>query len=330
MRVLIAIDGSYHSDNAIEAVLTQPWPLDCQVMLMTVAPRLHTVGGMGSIDALAARAHDALDQDIQKLLADTKDKLSAKFGEKNVSSNFREADDDVAVEIIDLATNWGADLIVMGSHGTTGYDTESLVNVIGSAFPIYVPQGGTTVKVMNHAPCSVQIINWLGSYAIEKKGKRHLPLEEARYLVPVNDSPNSRAIIDHIISRPWVPESTFQILSVIEEPKSVFHSTLFKDPVIDQAHKQIYAARKAAAEKLVAEFGGKLSAKFGKDKVTYHVLEGHVRSLICQIAQDWPADMIIIGAHDRDKSIFEHFLGSVARAVVQNADCSIEIVRLRK
>ena len=61
--------------------------------------------------------------------------------------------------------------------------------------------------------------------------------------------------------------------------------------------------------------------------MTYHVLEGNVRSLILQIAQDWPADLIVLGAHGQDKSIMEHFLGSVARAVVGNAMCSVEIIR---
>ena len=78
---------------------------------------------------------------------------------------------------------------------------------------------------------------------------------------------------------------------------------------------------------MVKEVAQKLEDKFGKGKVTFHVLEGNVRSLILQMAQDWPADLIVIGAHGQDKSILEHFLGSVARAVVSNAMCSVEIVR---
>ncbi len=80
-------------------------------------------------------------------------------------------------------------------------------------------------------------------------------------------------------------------------------------------------------EKLLKDNADLIQSKLPKSKVTYHVLEGNVRSLILQLAQDWPADMIIMGAHDRDKDALEHLLGSVAQAVINNAECSVELVR---
>ncbi|CAN5481330.1 hypothetical protein BH11CYA1_BH11CYA1_49290 [soil metagenome] len=117
------------------------------------------------------------------------------------------------------------------------------------------------------------------------------------------------------------------MLSVVAEPKSVFHSRFFEDPKIGAAKQKLYELQKQNLENLVKDAGTKLEAKFCKDKVTYHVLEGNIASLILQIAQDWNADMILLGAHDRDLNVVEHFLGSVAQRVVSNADCSIEIVR---
>ena len=322
MKILLPIDGSYHSDNSVETVLTHLWPEGSECHVITVAEPLHAnvAAAFGKLGSMSLEAQQALDADIHKLLKETTDKLELKFGKGKVVGNYYEAKPaGIAGIILELAKNWQADIIIMGSHGTSGWDDQSF--------------GSVTLAVVNNAPCSVQIVHYVPSSSLEKKQKQNLPLEElmeeTRYLVAINDSANSRSVIDSILSRPWPPDSKFQLISVVPEPKSVFHSRWIKDIKIDEAHKKLYAAQKQILEKLVKDTAGEIEAKLGKGKVTHHVLEGNARSLILQVAQDWPADMIIIGAHDRDKSILEHFLGSVARAVVNNADCSVEVVRSR-
>jgi len=313
MKILLAIDGSVHSDNAVEAMLKQPWPDGSECNVVTVSESFDS-GNFGDlINSIAIKAQEAFQTDIHKLLIETRDKLEQKFGVGKVLITHLEG--KPSERIIEETRNWQPDLLVMGTPGTTGTG--------------YNDQGGSIINpVVNHVSCSVRIVNFITSYSLAKEEKAHLPLDQAeRFLLAINDSPNSRAVIDSVMTRPFSPGSIFQVLSIVQEPKSVFHSRFFKDPQIDQAHKMIYAAQKKTAEKLVENAASKLESKFGKDKVTWHVLEGSVRSLILQIAQDWPADMIILGAHDRDKSILEHFLGSVAQAVVNNADCSVEIVR---
>jgi nucleotide-binding universal stress UspA family protein len=322
MKILLPIDGSYHSDNAIQTVLSEPWPEGSECNIITVADTMHAGvdAYFGQLGSMALAAQQALDADIKKLLEEAKEKLEGKFGKGNVLANYSESKPSgVGGIIVETAKNWRADLIVMGSHGTSGWDDRFF--------------GSVTIFVSNHAPCSVRIVHFIPSSSVEKKQKQKLPgdelLEETRYLVAINESSNSQAVLDSIMSRPWPPDSLFQIISVVPEPKSVFHSRWFQDIKVDEKHKELYASQKQLAEKLTKESASRIESKIGKGKVTYHVLEGNVRSLILQIAQDWPADMIILGAHDRDKSLLEHFLGSVAQAVLNNADCSIEIVRGR-
>jgi nucleotide-binding universal stress UspA family protein len=315
MKILLAVDGSVSSDNAIDEVLNQPWPEKSECLVITVAEPLHNVADatFGAFGAMALEAQKALDADIRKLLAETTQRLEAKFGKGKVSGNFYEGR---AIEtILQQAGDCQADLVVLGSHGTSGYNDQLF--------------GSVTIAIAVHAPCSVRIVHDISSYSLEKK-QRASVYEEARYLVAINGSANSREVVESICSRPWLPESIFQVLSVVPEPKSVIHSRFFKDLQIDKAHQELYAAQKKDLEKLVKDSAAKIESKLVKNKVTYHVLEGNVRSLILQTAQDWPADMIIIGAHDHDKSVMEHFLGSVAQAVVNNADCSVEIVRSKK
>lgn len=310
MKILLTVDGSFHSDNAVSMFLTEAWPADTQVRILTVSPRQRT---FGHLNMYADQALEALHIDIQKVLAETKEQVAQKFGADKVQTVLQEG--PAADMILREAKDWGADMIIMGAHGTSGYD-QGL--------------GSVTMAVINHAPCSVQVLNYVTEEAIDIKEKEHVPDEdERRFLLAVNDSPNGRAVLDEVLSREWPADARFQVLSVVQEPKGLAHSKYFKAAQIDEEHKKMYAAQKARAERLVADYAEKLDAKFGKGKVPHHVLEGNVRSLILQVAQDRGADMIMLGAHDRDKSILEHFLGSVARAVVENADCSVEIVRPR-
>jgi len=316
MKILFATDGSCHSDNAIEAILAQSWPAGTKCEVVTVAAPFHAnfarfEGGMG---AMGASGEAALMEDLNKMLAETNDKLSPKFGKENVTTILREG--SPAATILEIAGNSSTDLIVMGAHGTSGYNDDS--------------HGSVAALVTNHAPCSVQIVNYIGAESIDKKIQNHLPLRNARILIAISEATSSQAVIDTAISRDWPEESTFQVLSIVQEPKSVFHSRFFKDHKISESNKVVFAKQKERLENLVKSVAASLEAKFDKHKVTHHVLEGNVASLILQVAQDWPADMILIGAHERDKNIFEHVLGSTSQGVVKNADCSVEIVRKRQ
>ncbi len=313
MKILLPIDGSYHSDNALESVLNEPWPENSTFCLMTVAEPLHSLADsvFGSFGQMALQAQRALDEDIHKILREGADKLKAKFGTDKVIEEFYEG---MAVDhILDRAQSWKADLIVIGAHGTGGYNDGSL--------------GSICLKVMTHAPCSLRIVQALSSASLEKKLSAHKSLVTSRLLLGIDHSIRSKLIVDSVLSRPWAQDTTVQVLTVIEERLVADRSRFFHAPEISQGKKVIYAAEKTEAEKMVKEVAEKLDNKFGKGKVTSHVLEGNARSLILQIAQDWPADLIVLGAHGQDKSIMEHFLGSVARAVVENAMCSVEIIR---
>ena len=338
MRILLSIDGSCHSDNAVNLFLSQSWPPNSEVRIVTVCPNFTSIGALGNINAMASTAYKALESDISDVLTKTRQQVAEKFGEEKVSTDYKEQSQRHVAEIIVRdAVEWRADLIVMGARGASGYNEDSLVLTVSEELNPVQPTfdvssiGSVAAGVLNHAPSSVQIVNYITSASTEMKERKKLPSEvETRFLLAVNDSPSARAVIDEVISRTWLPTTVFQVLVVVEEPKSIVHSKVFKDPEIDAAHKQMYAAQKAKLEKLTASYASEIKEKTGVALVEHHVLEGHVRNCIIQIAQDWGADMIMIGAHDRDKSILEHFLGSVARAVVDNAKCSVEVVRPRK
>ena len=59
------------------------------------------------------------------------------------------------------------------------------------------------------------------------------------------------------------------------------------------------------------------------------VREGDPRSAIVDEADEWRADLIVVGSHGRT-GVKRWLLGSVAQAIVGHAPCSVEVVRRRE
>jgi nucleotide-binding universal stress UspA family protein len=58
------------------------------------------------------------------------------------------------------------------------------------------------------------------------------------------------------------------------------------------------------------------------------VVEGDPRTAIVEAADDWNADLIVMGSHGHS-ALQRLLMGSVAQAVVAHAHCSVEVVRRR-
>ena len=142
MKILIAIDGSDFSQAALQSVIARPWPPDTEVKVLHVVepPSLLMGREMGGYDPEFEVVWKALRGQAKHLVEKGAEKLrEAKF---NVSTELVEG--DPKSQIIDIAHEWRADMIILGSHGRTGLDRF----LMGS-----VSQG-----VVRHAHCSVEII----------------------------------------------------------------------------------------------------------------------------------------------------------------------------
>jgi len=63
-------------------------------------------------------------------------------------------------------------------------------------------------------------------------------------------------------------------------------------------------------------------------KVDIRVIENETRMGILEMAEDWAADLIVLGSHGQ-KGLRKFLLGSVAEFVARHASCSVLIVRTR-
>lgn len=143
-------------------------------------------------------------------------------------------------------------------------------------------------------------------------------------LVAIDDSTFSNAAVTSVTERTWPDGSKFKVLSVVEpfHPEYAGWHTNYM-PVAVEAQKELVEAAKT----LVNERVKKLTDAFGRQNVLAEVREGYVTDTILEAAKEWPADLIVVGSHGRT-GITRLLLGSVSEAVVSQAPCSVEIVKM--
>jgi nucleotide-binding universal stress UspA family protein len=141
MRILVASDGSEHAAAAVDAVLNRPWPPGSSIRVISVAhapfpmvdPYLGTEVG----------AYETLSGSISQATRDIADGEVAKLRDAGFTADGLAQLGDARIEILRVAEEWNADLIILGSRGRTGVSRWLL--------------GSVAEHVVRHASCSVEV-----------------------------------------------------------------------------------------------------------------------------------------------------------------------------
>ncbi len=82
------------------------------------------------------------------------------------------------------------------------------------------------------------------------------------------------------------------------------------------------------ASELLDAVSRRLKIRFPHQKVETVVVEGRAKEAILREAEDWSADLILLGPHNK-RGIAKFLLGSVARSVIPDSPCNVVMLSSR-
>jgi nucleotide-binding universal stress UspA family protein len=135
-----------------------------------------------------------------------------------------------------------------------------------------------------------------------------------RVLVALDGSKASEVVLQEALARSWPAGSAFSLITVVD-PFFFSRAPL----LLNEAKDAAIMFLKDAAERF---------EKAGQD-VTVEVILGNPRRAIHEYAEEWRADLVLVGSQGLH-ALARLALGSTVKVVLRHAKCSVEIVRAPK
>lgn len=149
MKVLIAVDSSNYSDEILTAVARYLWPPAAEFLLLTVVEPSHNW-----------ESGQTYLQTCQVILSERAELLREKLADHKI--RYEAVHGSAKDLIVETARAWGADLIIVGSHGDTGVRADKV--------------GSVAAAIVNNAPCNVEVVK---VYASQGRKLRATVAEES-------------------------------------------------------------------------------------------------------------------------------------------------------
>jgi nucleotide-binding universal stress UspA family protein len=238
------------------------------------------------------------------------DRLRRLTAEEFAAATAKGLDVDVVVDvgqpaglILERATNLPADLIVIGTHGTSGFQ--------------HLLLGSVTEKVLRKATCPVLTVP-PRAHTASQLPFRHLlcavdfsdaSLGAVRAALSLSDESGARLTLLHVLEWPW-EEPPPPIMAEIPLEQG-FALAEFRRYVEESARKRL--------ESLVPD----------SNRATRHTTRlrsGKPHVQILHVAAEEQTDLIVIGVHGRNPADLALF-GSTTNQVVRQAACPVLTVR---
>ncbi len=293
-RIVCPVDFSEASDHALEhAIVLAGWYEASLVALHAYNPILMPVSGL-----TYGETGSSLPDDVE--LARLGDEVRGRLRQAVVDG----IETDVVVQIgpptaliLECAATEHADLIVMGTHGVSGFERLVL--------------GSVTEKVLRQAGCPV--------LTVPPRVQATSVLPFRRLLCPVDFSGPSLAAFDFALSLAQEAEAQLTILHVVEWP--VDQEPLVTPPFdVPEYRRAREADVRARLEQLVpaeARDWCRPSLRVGHGKPYREILG---------VATEDRADLIVMGVHGRN-ALDVMLFGSTTNHVVRRATCPVLTLR---
>ncbi|HEV8604866.1 MAG TPA: universal stress protein [Tepidisphaeraceae bacterium] len=305
MKILVGYDGSECANAAIEDLARAGIGADCEVVVLSgvdVWPHL-SASMFEELEGEARKKSAMAVQRAHRLAAMAMEEARglAKEGAERVGKVFADAKvqaearaESPATALVAMVEEWGADLVVVGSHGRSS---------LGRAM-----FGSVSQAVVSNARCSVRV-------ARRRPGAAGRGL---RILIGVDGSSNSAAAVQAVAMRSWPAETDVVVVVALDVQLAVAIPVMEEGEKADEAGIPAWVS--AMAEGSVEELR---RAGLAAEPL---LRLGDPKKVLVEEAKALDADCIFVGARGRSR-LERLLLGSVATAVCARAECSVEVIR---
>lgn len=310
MKLLIAYDGSRCAEAAIDDLTRAGLPEKCVTMIVSVAevwlppPNDKGIDPNIKLDTQSTAVIERRICESKRVAAEAqtmanhaKNRIKQMFPRWTVKSQATFG--SPAFEIVSLADDLRSDLIVVGSHGRSGFSRLFL--------------GSVSQKVVTEAKCSVRV----------GRGRIETDPGPERIMIGFDGTKGAIAAVTVVAKRKWAPGSEVRLVTATESLTPVaigrFMSpaNLVVEDVSEDERKWVERQAMVSIRELSdAGFNSVLQVKAGNPK-----------QLLIQDAERWSADCIFVGANSAAGQLENFLIGSTSAAVAARANCSVEVVR---
>jgi nucleotide-binding universal stress UspA family protein len=220
---------------------------------------------------------------------------------------FEVAEGNATTEILDRARTHASDLIVMGTHGRSGFERLLL--------------GSVTEKVLRKADCPV--------LSVPRRAPDVVPAQPVLFrdiLCPVDFSDSSIDALQYAMSLAEESGARLTLVHVIELPPEIpidEHGSLVSWPQSLREYVAVAEADRAARLKELLPEPDRSNGS-----VSTVLATGKAYAEILRIAAEQSTELIVIGIHGR-RAADLLFLGSTTQHVLRHATCPVLTIRSR-
>lgn len=302
-RILCPIDFSEFSQRALDhAVAIAKCYGSTVTLLHVVSPAPVAAYDPGAVNLPSA----VLTPEDREALAATMKRFAETEAGASVPMRFEIREGNTAAEVLAQASAIPvAELLVMGTHGRSGFERLML--------------GSVTEKVLRKAMCPVLSVPSSAPDAVPAP-----PALFTRILCAIDFSDCSMQALDYAMSLAQQTHARLTVLHALEplpELSGDVHETIRGGPGSMQAY--IAAAEQDRRARLESAIPESVRASCTVDTLMVH---GKPYSEILRVAAEQQSDLIVIGIHGRGVADLL-FFGSTAQHVVRQASCPVLTLR---
>ena len=290
MKVLLAVDGSTSSDRAASLVANLAWPMGGTIEVVTVYPgtaAMFDIPGVVLAADVVQETEDAMEAEARRTVS----KVARRIAAPDLAIQTQVVRGRAATALLDKASELKADLIVVGNRGRGPFELAVL--------------GSVSAEVVGRSLVPVLVAR-----------RDHI----ARILLGEDGSRSAAAAADTVRRWSALHGAPIHVLSVADvDPQS--------NPWLRGAEMQAAQAVSTAGmhEHHATLSRSTASALEKAGLVAQGVVEdGNPARRLVEAAVNWDADLIVVGTHGRGG--LGPIVGSIARAVLYHAPCSVLVV----